>query len=293
MERRLSELLRRAGQADRALRDGGQDPEIFMLLLSAQGPAGVRHPGWDRSWPTPTEQDIEDLEELGFMRDQGRGNSVKRVALTVSGREQAKLLDPARPIIHGGSAPSAGQVLTWLVSNEADLSDALREPSKLLDSAGETQMIGPADREALAERIVDLHADGYLAGDLPDFQQADAAARLALSDGLRLTIRAHEQVNQPPAAVAAASSVNFYGPVVANQIAAGSITNFTSIAELLVRADAALDELQGVDEDDRVAAKKLIEVLQGRTAELGADVLSGAGGGLLATVLAQLLGLSP
>jgi hypothetical protein len=68
MERRLEDALRRLGEADRALRDHGKNPEPFLLIYSAAGPVTIKHPGWDASWSVPTAEDIADLEELGHVR---------------------------------------------------------------------------------------------------------------------------------------------------------------------------------------------------------------------------------
>lgn len=88
MEQRLATALHRLGQADRALRDRGQDPEPFLLIYSANGPAAIKHPAWNNSWPLPTAEDIDDLEELRYVRTEPGG--VKRTfSLTVSGRRQA------------------------------------------------------------------------------------------------------------------------------------------------------------------------------------------------------------
>ena len=68
MEQRLSIALQRLGQVDRILRNQGRDPEPFQLVHAFGDSREILHPAWDKSWPTPTAQDIDDLEYLNFLR---------------------------------------------------------------------------------------------------------------------------------------------------------------------------------------------------------------------------------
>lgn len=75
------------------------------------------------------------------------------------------------------------------------------------------------------------------------------------------------------------------------QIAAGDITNYASLGDLLDRAEVEISELAAVDVEEREEALGLIALLRGKALDLGGGVLSGAGGGLLSGVIAQLPGL--
>lgn len=88
-------------------------------------------------------------------------------------------------------------------------------------------------------------------------------------------------------------SINFYGSVVAGQIAAGDISNFASFSDLLSQAEMEIQALEEVDKEDRDGALDLIDVLRGKASDAGVQVLTGASGGLLADVLARLIGLTP
>jgi hypothetical protein len=135
-----------------------------------------------------------------------------------------------------------------------------------------------------------LLSQGFLEGDAPGFDQANPLQRLQLSDGLRLTVKAHDRLKEERQP---APAINFYGSVVAGQIAAGDINNFVTFGDLLKEAEAEICGLQEVNADHRDEALTLIDVLRGKAAGAGAQVLTGAGGGLLADVLARLIGLTP
>lgn len=85
--------------------------------------------------------------------------------------------------------------------------------------------------------------------------------------------------------------MHFYGSVVAGQIAVGDIANYVNFGQLLDSAESEIKSLADVSDSDRDGALGLIEALRGKASLAGAQVLTGAGGGLLAGVLAQLLGL--
>jgi hypothetical protein len=83
-------------------------------------------------------------------------------------------------------------------------------------------------------------------------------------------MKAHERVesrNTPQA-----NSVTFNGPVIADQIAAGDITNYTSFGALLDRAAFVIGELDQVDEADRGEALGLVAVLRGKASTSGAPL---------------------
>jgi hypothetical protein len=63
-----------------------------------------------------------------------------------------------------------------------------------------------------------------------------------------------------------------------------------SFGDLLKQAET---EIRDLDAEDRDEALTLIDVLRGKASGAGVQVLTGAGGGLFADVLARLLGLAP
>lgn len=289
VDARLTEFLRRLGEAEAALKRKGRERQPFLLIYAVGGSIGIKHPGWDPSWMNPTAEDVDDLEELGFARNEPPTN-VKRVfTLTFRGRQQAEAIadGAAAPT---GRAPNLDETLQWLKALEEQLPAALLEPGALPSEAVNSGLISPGSEELFAQRVIDLLSQGFLEGDAPGFDQAGPIQRLQLSDGLRLTMEAHDRLKEE---AQPASSINFYGSVVAGQIAAGDIKNFVSFGSLLDQAETEIRALEDVDEGDRDGALSLIEVLRGKAVGAGGLVLTGAGGGLLADVLARLIGLSP
>jgi hypothetical protein len=288
MEPRLAEILRRLGQAEAASQRNGEERQPFLLIYAAGGSVGIKHPAWDSSWPNPVAEDIDDLEELGYVRNQPAGNAKRVFSLSVKGRRQAEVLSEPERRYSGGQAPNLDGVIAWLVELDAQSPEALAAPGDLPSQAVQAGLIDEVSREALASRVVDLVSQGFLTGELPDLDQASAETRLSLSGGLRLTMKAHERTEREPPS---AGSLHFYGSVVAGQIAAGDIANYVNFGQLLDRAESEIKSLADVSDSDRDGALGLVEVLRGKASLAGAQVLTGAGGGLLAGVLAQLLGL--
>ena len=289
MEAHLAEFLRRLGEAEAASKRLGHERQPFLLIYAIGGSVGIKHPGWDPSWMIPTAEDVDDLEELGLVRNEPTQNTKRVFTLTVKGRQQADArANPAVARSPVGRAPDLDETLRWLAKIEQDSPEALAEPSGLPQRAVSSGVIEPGAEEVFAQRIIDLLSQGFLTGDAPSFDQAGPMQRLQLSDGLRLTMKAHERLEGN----AASASVNFYGSVVAGQIAAGDINNFVSFGDLLDAAETAIRNLDDVGEEDRDDALSLIDALRGKAVGAGAQVLTGAGGGLLGDVLAQLIGLS-
>jgi len=289
MDTRLTEFLRRLGEAELALKRRGGERQPYLLIYSAGGSVGIKHPGWNQSWLQPTAEDVDDLEELGFVRNETPTNVKRIFTLTFRGRQRAESLANGT-MAASGRAPNLNETLQWLKQLEEAVPTALAEPGDLAARAVDSGLIDPGSEEILAQRIIDLLSQGFLEGDAPGFDQAGPLQRLQLSDGLRLTMQAHDQLKKEQGSTPA---INFYGSVVAGQIAAGDINNFVTFGELLDQAETEIRSLQDVAADDRDGALTLIDVLRGQAAGAGAQVLTGASGGLLADVLARLVGLSP
>jgi hypothetical protein len=289
MDARLTEFLRRLGEAEAGLKQRGEERQPFLLIYAAGGSIGIKHPGWDSSWMEPTAEDVDDLEELGFVRNETPTNVKRIFALTFRGRQRADNLANGTPAA-SGRAPDINETLQWLKQLEEETPGALSEPGDLATRAVDSGLIASGSEEMLAQRIIDLLSQGFLEGDAPGFDQAGPIQRLQLSDGLRLTMRAHDQLSEERRE---SPAINFYGSVIAGQIAAGDINNFVSFGDLLDLAETEIRALQNVEPEDRDGALTLIEVLRGQIASTGGQVLTGASGGLLADVLARLVGLSP
>lgn len=281
--------MQRLGQADGVLRRRGENPEPFLLTYSMGVGPEIEHPAWDTPWSVPTAEDVDDLTDLGLVRIDLNTNVTRKFSLTVKGREQgAVLAEPAR-MYSGGHAPRQAEVLDWLIELERESPESFDLPIRLLDKAVASGFVAVTGREELAKRIIGLARQGFLGGNLLDLQQATAEQLLGLSDGLELTMRAHGHAHK--AEPAAAPSINFYAPVVAGQIAAGDIGNYTNLGLLFDDAEVELNKLENVDSTVREEAGRLLGILRGKTSDAAGGVLTGAGGALLANVLSRLLGL--
>ena len=275
----------------------GNDPEEFQLLGLGGMQRAIRHPAWDNSWPTPTPADIDELEELDYVRiSAGHGNQ-RTFALTVKGRSAGKQLDQAAsfPVSpDGGRAPSALDTLRWLVQ-EADANPAILDlPTRILDLAVSQGVIEHNGRGALARRIRELVNQDYLTADLSDFDQASDEQLLANTQNLALTVAAHREAGDAPQSGAPAAPItNIYNTIVNSQIAGGDITNATTIVDVLVQVEQALDQLDDVEPEVREEAKGLLRRLLGKGAEIGGEVVTDTAGALVSAALSKVLGLPP
>ncbi len=89
------------------------------------------HPGWDDSWPLPTEHDIDDLIELGWVRptaaDRGK---TRQFTLTLDGRMQGLRAERARQ--HPVSVPVS---MEW-----TELEPVLQAAVRAFEDAGAPAM---------------------------------------------------------------------------------------------------------------------------------------------------------
>jgi predicted nucleotide-binding protein len=106
MENRHLDPLRRIGQADEAWAADGHEPSVFYLNHSGEGPE-IDHPRWDSSWSTPSEQTIDDLEELGYLRVAPHHNKARSFDLTMAGRAESALQRRRSGAEVGGQPPIA------------------------------------------------------------------------------------------------------------------------------------------------------------------------------------------
>jgi hypothetical protein len=96
-------LGRLVAAEDAGLRTGG-DRRSFMLMHRGGMQREVDHPGWDPSWPSPTEHDIDDLLEQGWVRLDAPNHSKTRIfSLTTDGRLRASA--PSAPAPASSASP--------------------------------------------------------------------------------------------------------------------------------------------------------------------------------------------
>ena len=92
VEQRHHLLLLRAYQAEANWSAEGGEPRTFLLLHSGGMQSHIDHPGWDASWPAPSELTIDDLGELGHLRVEPSHNKQRTFTLSMVGRELASRL---------------------------------------------------------------------------------------------------------------------------------------------------------------------------------------------------------
>ena len=117
MDNRHIDPLRRIGQADEAWAADGHEPSVFHLNHSGEGPE-IDHPRWDRSWSTPSEQTIDDLEELGYLRVAPHHNKARSFDLTMAGRAESALQRRRSGAEVGGQSPIAVEPTIGLTEPE-------------------------------------------------------------------------------------------------------------------------------------------------------------------------------
>jgi hypothetical protein len=101
-----AELLRHIAEATETWARAGRPARSFLLLHLGGLRSTIDHPGWDSSWPTPTEHDIDDLAELGLLRVEPFHDKRRSFVLSVKGAEVAAEIEHAAD--EGPSVPEAG-----------------------------------------------------------------------------------------------------------------------------------------------------------------------------------------
>jgi hypothetical protein len=92
VEQRHHDLLLRIYQAETNWSAEGHESRTFLLLHSGGMQSHIDHPGWDPSWPAPSELTIDDLDELGLLRVEPSYNKRRTFTLSMDGRELASRL---------------------------------------------------------------------------------------------------------------------------------------------------------------------------------------------------------
>jgi hypothetical protein len=75
--------------ATRTWARSGRPTRSFMLVHLGGLRSAVDHPGWDSSWPIPSEHDIDDLAELGLLRVEPFFDKRRTFVLSVKGAQVA------------------------------------------------------------------------------------------------------------------------------------------------------------------------------------------------------------
>lgn len=290
VEDRHRSALRRIYQADRMLADDGREPSLFHLMYTGGG-RRMDHPRWDPSWAVPDEHTIDDLDELGLLRVQPSTGKSRSFVLKMRGRDEAEAFvnQSLPPTSSVGRAPSAREVLRWLLQVAHDEPSCFDIPERLLDRAVTEGLIETTGREALAQRIVALYPR-YLQGDLPELAFSSAEHRLVRGSRLQLTVEAEQSVDPQRASDPA---IAVFGSVINSQLAAGDINNFVTFTDVLARAQAEVDALEDVAPQAKAEATGILDRLRAGSITAASGMATGAGGALAAQVLAQLLGLHP
>jgi hypothetical protein len=164
-----------------------------------------------------------DLEEMGILRVESRSGNSRTFALTMRGRREAEALDEQylSPRPGGGRAPSARDVLRWLVDVARDEPACFDIPERLLDRAVNEGIIEIGGRDALAQRIIGLSEQGYLRGEIRDLTFGSCEHRLARTTRLEVTVAAENAV-EPPQVIG--SGLTLIGSVI-GQVAGGDVNN--------------------------------------------------------------------
>jgi len=119
--------------------------------------------------------------------------------------------------------------------------------------------------------------------------QLGPSARIGKASEFRVTVRGrdrHTRRREP-----GATRANQIIHAVNAQVAAGDIINFVSFGQLLDAAQARLDHLSDVDDDDREEAQGIIDKLRFATGQVAIGAAGGGGGAVLGTILTGLLHL--
>lgn len=291
LEHRQQQALRRIYQADRMLQADGQEPEQFVLICPWNGRSIIRHPRWNSSWATPSEETIDDLAELDLLRVElpsGHPRTFTRAfSFTVRGRNEAQAIEeqvliPQQKL---ASAPVAADVLRWLVGRVERDPSALDDPASLLDAATGDGVVSAAGADALASRILALVDEGYLQGDVAELEHATATQRLARTKRLQLSVKATDLMERSGGAAPPGAAANIF----VTQVAFGNIANFVTFADVLERASDVVDSLTD-DSEQRTGAKRLLDQMLGRAPSATASFVNVTAAAVAASAIAHVLG---
>lgn len=286
----LGDFLLDIADTDALQRAQGRSDAILLLQLPGARYGLKPGPGELRVAPHPGLVDELARHVLLSLEEPTSQTVARKFRLTSEGRAVAarvRAQEAGIALASQGQAPAPLDALRWLIELRSRNPERFAEPRRLLDAAVDEGLISEDSREALARVFLDLLEQDYLAGDLLGVEQFSDVDEIAHAQHLRLTLKAEEIVQGDTST----ASMTFNAPVTAGQIAGRDIANFVTFADVLDRAEAHLDSLTEVDEQTREEARGILAALRGRTVAVSGKVLTGAGGGLLATVFAHVLGL--
>ena len=290
MERRHNDALVRILEADDMWTRQGKPPVEFELMPTGGMGTEIVHPCWDGSWATPDKLTLDDLSDLGVLKVSRISDNGRRFTFTMQGRDHARALTAGQtgttgPVSH---APNSRDVLDWLFAMTESDPLVLDRGNTIFERAIADGLIGESGRSAFAARLSGLISDGLLRGSIVRIGLASNERWLTVSKHFELTARAYELKGGKREPVAAQ---NFHGPIINGQFAAGDISNYVTFGEVLDKAEAELLQLDDVDGADRSDALELVSRLRGVAAAGSGQIVTAGGGGLLAAVLARILGL--
>lgn len=287
------ELLSALGRATERLENEAREA-TFTLLRMSGGRIGVK-PGLDTD-RVPIEADITDLEREGLVHTSrsDSNSAILNFALSAEGRHRSHATrvvpDIQRPRNENAPPPpSAEQLLHWI----AEL-DQERDGIATLETGGAfsnavIQRFGEANVQLAARRVFELSDDGLIALDDigGSYSQMMSADRLGMAGNIRLTAAGRDRVSAPPGPAIGTQIIQ----VIQGQVAAGDIHNYTTFLQLLDRAEAEVDQVEGIDDEAKAEAKGLLVKLRAGAGTVGTQAAGSAGGTVLGAIFKQLLGL--
>jgi hypothetical protein len=146
------------------------------------------------------------------------------------------------------------------------------------------------------EHLLDLKDDGLITFDDPmaEIDQISDVDRLGMAGLLRLTASGRDRARTlaaPPLSAPAAPNIQLVFAEQA-QVAARDINNtYNTYDEMLDRVAEALAQMSDISEEDRVAAKTMLERLRGKADSVATSAAGSAGGAVLGALFKQILGL--
>lgn len=264
------------------------------MLLQMPGPSfGFKPPVPGTEDLRVMEGDILDLEAAAHVRlvPSNSSSVVAKFTLRSAGRAAGTAPSAAvGQVVGDDPPPSDDEVLRWL----AELRSSARGAGLLANGGALLEEVGRRFGEdvigAVAASLIGLEDDGLIVFDDPSrlVDQISGRQRLVRASRFRLTAVGRDR------AVPAATPTTVIQIVhaVQAQVAAGDINHYVNFSALLDRAEEALDEVEGVDEETREEARSIIDKLRAASGPIATGTASGAGGAVVGALLKQLLGLS-
>lgn len=247
------------------------------MLLQMPGPSfGLKPPVAGPEGLQVMEADILDLEANGHVRllPSNSSSVVAKFTLTSAGRAAGSPPSGSvGEVVGDGPPPSDEEVLRWL----AELRTSARGAGLLANGGA---LLEEADRrfredtvDAVAASLIALGEDELIVFDdaSRSIDQISDRQRLVRAGVFRLTATGRDRA-EPPAGTP--TTVIQIVHAVQAQVAAGSINNYVTFSALLDRAEEALDQVHGVDEETREEARGIIDKLRAASGTIASGASS-------------------